>query len=168
MPGIVKSKENKVLRKILIPVDGDSESNRAIIWYAENMKRDGDLVIFLHILSPILPSALSGLSKESELMPAGSAYYVTEKNMQTGRLLCQQLVHEANKRGITSEAMIQIDTKPGPAIIKIITEQNIDNVIMFKRNLGFFKRAITGGSVSSYVLHHSHIAVSIISQVNNN
>ncbi|CAH8565874.1 unnamed protein product [Heterobilharzia americana] len=148
MPGIVKSKENKVLRKILIPVDGDSESNRAIIWYAENMKRDGDLVIFLHILSPILPSALSGLSKESELMPAGSAYYVTEKNMQT--------------------AMIQIDTKPGPAIIKIITEQNIDNVIMFKRNLGFFKRAITGGSVSSYVLHHSHIAVSIISQVNNN
>ncbi|CAH8852915.1 unnamed protein product [Trichobilharzia szidati] len=166
MPGIIATDDRKILRKILIPVDGTPESQSSLVWYVNNMKRKGDLVIFLHVVIPVLPSALSGLSKESESMPAGSAYYVPEKNMHGAQTVCQHLIHEAHRYGVTSEACIQVDTKPGPAILKIIREQNIDNVVMFKRNLGFFKRAISG-SVSSYVMNNSNVAVSIVSSVHN-
>ncbi|CAH8527034.1 unnamed protein product [Schistosoma turkestanicum] len=164
MPGLISSQEDNkiILRKILIPVCQSNEAHKAIQWYVNNLKLPGDLIIFLHILEPNLPSALSGLSSQYESTPNNSNYYVSEKNMTRARSLCHELVHEANSHGIKSEAMIQIDTKPGPAIVKIINEQQIDNIIMFKRSLNFIKRAITG-SVSSYILHHSNIPVTILS-----
>uniref|UniRef100_A0A3Q0KMR5 ER6-like protein n=1 Tax=Schistosoma mansoni TaxID=6183 RepID=A0A3Q0KMR5_SCHMA len=166
MPGLISTEENKIIRKILIPVYESPEAHKAIIWYVNNLKLPGDLIIFLHVVEPILPSALSGLSSQYESMPFNDKYHISEKNMNKARLLCQELVHEANIYGIKSEAMIQVDTKPGPAIIKTINEQHIDNIIMLKRSLGFIKRAITG-SVSSYVLHHSNVPVTILSSMNN-
>ncbi|KAK4470902.1 hypothetical protein MN116_006413 [Schistosoma mekongi] len=166
MPGIITTKESKILRKVLIPVYEWSEAHKAIIWYVNNLKLDGDLVIFLHVVEPVLPSALSGLSSQCESIQSSSSHYVSEKKMNHARLLCQELLQKANIYRITSEAMIQVDTKPGPAIVKIIDEQNIDNIIMFKRSLGFIKRAITG-SVSSYVLHHSNKPVTILSSMTN-
>ncbi|VDP19977.1 unnamed protein product [Schistosoma margrebowiei] len=166
MPGLISTEESKVIRKILIPIYESSEAHKAISWYVNNLKLSGDLIIFLHVIEPILPSALSGLSSQYETMPYNDKYHVSEKIMNKAKLLCQEVVHEANIYGIKSEALIQIDTKPGPAIIKMIHEQHIDNIIMLKRSLSFIKRAITG-SVSSYVLHHSNIPVTILSTMNN-
>ncbi|CAH8585504.1 unnamed protein product [Schistosoma rodhaini] len=161
MTGSNSSKTTKVLRKVLIPLDNSNESKKALNWYKENMKRDGDLVIFVHVIDPILPSALSALSHECESMPAGSSFHVPEESMKSAKILCQEMVNEATKYGIKSEAVIQIDNKAGPALVKTINERKINVVVMSKRGLGFWKLNFTP-SVTSYVLHHSNIPVSII------
>ncbi|CAH8565844.1 unnamed protein product [Heterobilharzia americana] len=155
------SKHSKVLRRVLIPIDGSNESKKSLIWYTDNMKRDGDLLMFVHVIDPVLPSALSALSAECELMPAGASFYIPESEMYKAKSMCQQLVYEANKFRIKSEALIQVDTKPGPAIVKLISEKKIDIVVMSSRGLGFWRRNFIG-SVSSYILHHSNIPVSIV------
>ncbi|CAH8585324.1 unnamed protein product [Schistosoma curassoni] len=161
MTGSNSPKTTKVLRKVLIPLDNSNESKKALDWYQENMKRDGDLVIFVHVLDPIQPSALSALSYECESMPAGSSFHVPEEILKSARYLCQEMVHKATKYGIKSEGLIQIDNKPGPALVKTINERKINAVVMSKRGLGFWKLNFTP-NVTSYVLHHSNIPVSII------
>ncbi|CAH8527019.1 unnamed protein product [Schistosoma turkestanicum] len=164
MTGSNSPKNIKIIRKVLIPIDGSAESKRALTWYKENMKRDGDLVIFVHVVDPILPSALSALSYECESMPAGSSFHVPEESMRSAKYLCHEMVHEATKYGIKSEALIQIDTKPGPALVKTIQDRKIDAAVMSKRGLGFWRLNFTT-SVTSYVLHHSNIPVSIVPPV---
>ncbi|KAK4470903.1 hypothetical protein MN116_006415 [Schistosoma mekongi] len=161
MPQSISPKSGKVLRKVLIPVDGSIESKKALAWYNDNMKRDGDLVLFIHIIEPILPSALSALSYECESMPAGSSFHVPDGGMEKARCLFKELVHVANKHDINHECMIQIETRTGPALVKLIQEKEIDVVVMAKRDLGFWRRNFSQ-SITSYVLHHANVPVSII------
>lgn len=46
--------------------------------------------------------------------------------------------------------------KPGEAICQTIKESEIDLVVMGSRGLGAIRRTFVG-SVSDYVLHHSHV-----------
>nr|CAX74821.1 hypothetical protein [Schistosoma japonicum] len=166
MPQSIPSKSGTVLRKVLIPVGGSSESKKALAWYNDNIKRDGDLVLFVHIIEPILPSALSALSHECESMPAGSSFHIPDGGMEKARCLFKELIHEANKHDINHESMIQIDTRTGPALVKLIQEKNIGVVVMAKRDLGFWRRNFSQ-SITSYVLNHVNIPVSVIPPSNN-
>ncbi|VDQ01630.1 unnamed protein product [Trichobilharzia regenti] len=165
MPKDNSSKTKKPLRRILIPVDGPIESKHALLWYVDNMKHDGDLLLFVRVIDPILPSALSALSVECESMPAGSSFYIPDSDMRSAKSLCQQLVQEASKYGIKSEAFVQVDTKPGAALVKFISEMEINVVVMPHRGFGFWRRNFMG-SVSSYILHHSHVPVSVVPPMN--
>ena len=50
--------------------------------------------------------------------------------------------------------------KPGEAICKVIKECGADLAVMGSRGLGAIRRTFVG-SVSDYVLHHSHVPVII-------
>ena len=50
--------------------------------------------------------------------------------------------------------------KPGEAICCALKESEIDLVVMGSRGMGAIRRTFVG-SVSDYVLHHSHIPVII-------
>ena len=50
--------------------------------------------------------------------------------------------------------------KPGEAICRVIKECEADLVVMGSRGMGAIRRTIVG-SVSDYVLHHSHVPVII-------
>jgi len=50
--------------------------------------------------------------------------------------------------------------KPGEAICCVIKECDVDLVVMGSRGMGAVRRTFVG-SVSDYVLHHSHVPVVI-------
>ncbi|CAH8565827.1 unnamed protein product [Heterobilharzia americana] len=160
-PGSDQLKRSESSRRILIPVGAGTDSRQALIWYGDNIKHHGDLIIFVHIIDPVFPTHLSALSIEHESMLFVSSFCIPDGELRTAKSICQQLVREASKLGVNSEALIQIDTKPGPALVKLISEKKIDIVVMPNRGLGFWRCNFIG-SVSSYILHHSNIPVSIV------
>ena len=50
--------------------------------------------------------------------------------------------------------------QPGEVIIEHSQDVNVDLIVMGSRGLGIIGRALSG-SVSDYVLHHSHVPVFI-------
>jgi nucleotide-binding universal stress UspA family protein len=50
--------------------------------------------------------------------------------------------------------------KPGELVVRVATDRNANYVVMGTRGLGKLRRTIMG-SVSDYVVHHSHCPVII-------
>lgn len=59
--------------------------------------------------------------------------------------------------------MVRRDGHPGEELCDLAKEENVDMIAMGTRGLGRVRRTLLG-SVSDYVLHHSHVAVTICHQ----
>jgi len=56
---------------------------------------------------------------------------------------------------------LEQSSKPGEAICKVSKEKNAVLVVVGSRGLGTIRRTLLG-SVSTYVVHHSDVAVTVI------
>ncbi|GAA36495.1 Universal stress protein Slr1101 [Clonorchis sinensis] len=146
-------------RVILFPVDGSSHSERAFAWYVDNMKQDTDTVKFVSVIEPVYTTPAIGMAMESPPLPDMAR--VMEESIQAGKRLCQQCMHKAKAANVCCQAFLHVDSNPGQAIVKSIGEHKADLVIMGNRGAGLLRRTFLG-SVSDYVLHHSHVAVIIV------
>ncbi|CAL8071042.1 unnamed protein product [Calicophoron daubneyi] len=155
----VKSKGEPKRRVILIPVDGSPHSERAFLWYLENMKCDNDCLRFVNVVEPVYTTPAFGLYMESPTLPDMNV--VMEECLEEGKKLCQYYLERGRSAHVNCRAFLHVDNKPGPALVKSITEHEADIVIMGNRGLGIVRRTFLG-SVSEYVLHHAHVAIIIV------
>lgn len=142
-----------------MPHDGSDHASRALNWYFENMKRDGDNLIFINIVEPVCVTPAFGMTMEMPVFPDMTR--VMEEHVHKGKLVCQNCLNEAEKLGLKAQSFIHIETKPGHAISKAIEDHKANIVIMGNRGLGKISRTFLG-SVSDYVLHHAKIPVIIV------
>lgn len=56
--------------------------------------------------------------------------------------------------------LIKVHGEPGEAIVRVAHDRNADMIVCGCRGLGSIRRTIMG-SVSDYIVHHSHIPVVI-------
>ncbi|VDP88904.1 unnamed protein product [Echinostoma caproni] len=153
--------EHKIRRRVILPTDSSQHSKRAREWYYEKIMEPGDLLLFIHIIEPIHPKTIVSLAIESCPALAGTTLRVSDESIKEGEQLCRNCMQEATEHGVKNQSFLYIDTKPGVALVKVIHELKGDYVIMGNRGVGKVRRTFFG-SVSSYVLHHVNVPVSIV------
>ena len=153
------SEDGTQARVIMIPLDGSPHSDRAFRWYLENMQRKDDKVKFIIVVEPVYTTPAIGMAMESPPLPDMTR--VMEESIESGNKLGQSYMQEAKKHKLECQAFLHVDTKPGNALVKAITDHKANIVVMGNRGLGAIRRTFLG-SVSDYVLHHAHIPVVIV------
>ncbi|OON17271.1 universal stress family protein, partial [Opisthorchis viverrini] len=151
--------EGRDSRIVIFPIDGSVHSERALSWYLDNMRAPNDHAVFINVIEPVYSSPAFGMSMESPMQP--DIARVMESSIASGKKLCQNKMKHAKELALPAEAFLHVDSRPGHAIIKAVGGHHGDVVVMGSRGMGVIRRTFLG-SVSDYVLHHSHVPVVIV------
>ncbi|VDI66390.1 universal stress protein Sll1388-like isoform X2 [Mytilus galloprovincialis] len=137
------------MAKVVICLDGSQYAEDAYNWYVQNFHQAGNKVLFLH-------------SPES---------YINATTMSPGRVLeCQReadaktaelkakFISKANADNVEAEFVVESAEKPGHAICEFAQKHDATFIVTGTRGMGKLRRTLLG-SVSDFVVHHSHVPV---------
>ncbi|PAA72147.1 hypothetical protein BOX15_Mlig007376g2 [Macrostomum lignano] len=147
-------------RRILIAVDGSDHSHRAVAFYADNMNKSSDVLIFTYAIEP--PALPRGTG--ASLMANSEVYANMMKDaMKAGSQIGKAVRERCRQLGVNNETKFveRVTNNPGQSIVEVAKEENVSIIIMGNRGMGTLRRTFLG-SVSDYVLHHAHRPVLII------
>ena len=134
---------NPKISKILVPLDGSKNSTRGLA-NAIHLAKEHDASIYtIHVINP--PRGKKQTIKLEEEMPP--AFILSAKDL-------------ASKNGIPFYTRVLIGD-PGHAIVDYVDTHGMDLIVIGARGLSTFKKIFLG-SVSSYVLQKSKVAVMLI------
>lgn len=141
-----------MLKKILFPIDGNTNSDKALEMVKEFAEKHSAEVIILHAY--YLPSTFHAQE---------SSHYVyleqVEDNLKNyGEKLLTQTAEKLS--GFTVHQKL-LKGPAGTGIIEVAHNEGVDLIIMSNRGLGSIKSALLH-SVSNYVLHHAECPVMIV------
>ena len=153
-------KPEDIKRTVLMPLDGSPHCERAFLWYAANIKKDGDLMIFVHIVEPEWNNASLGLFDAPPVLGL-EVNKIMESKLERGKAICRDFMERAKDCNVFNRAFMHIDSRPGQAVVAASKTNNVDMIIMGNRGVGSMHRAFLG-STSDYVLHHAHRPVLIV------
>merc|ERR1712179_76024 len=143
-------------RTVLIGVDGSKHAIYAFEWYVENVYQDTDNVIMAHCAEP-------GVNIPPTAMMAGNPTMIQtmmKDHEEEVMNVFKTIDKLANKHNI-KHVLERLHGPPGEAIIKAAESQNAEMIIAGSRGHGTIRRTIMG-SVSDYIVHHSHVPVMIV------
>ncbi|XP_052066305.1 universal stress protein Slr1101-like [Mytilus californianus] len=134
-------------RIIVIGIDNSEFAEKSFDWYADNIRKPDDEVILVHCpetydFTMASPGVVKQLLEELE-----KAVKTIEDK------------YRAKAKGKNIDGKFRTGQgKPGELLIHIAKEENATMIITGSRGLGKIRRTILG-SVSDYVIHHSHVPV---------
>lgn len=149
-----------VKRKVLLSVDANESSNRALQWYIHNFHKDDDGLLLVHVVEPVNTGINYGLATKPALLTEDFNRHVQEL-VEEGRELGKRYLHKCKDAGIRARFLLHIGAKPGEHICRLAKEQAIDLIVMGSRGIGRIRRTLLG-SVSDFVLHHAGIPVVVV------
>lgn len=149
-----------VARRVLIGMDGSLNANDAFNWYMKQVHQENDYIIigycpdisvglmatFERLMHQNMP--ITGTTDEM----AGEKERVDEVQKTLEKKLTQHQLKGCVQR-LTS-------SNPGHALVKEAERENVSMIVIGSRGHGTLRRTMLG-SVSSYILHHSHVPVLI-------
>lgn len=148
-------------RKYLIPIDAGPDTKRAAKFYAERLRRDNDMVFFVHVVEPTYHSPAVSLTMDNPTAMAGEMTKQMQEKLDNAKVLGQRYMAWAKENGIKSKAYVHVDGKPGHAILKASTDNKVDHIVIGSPGLNALGRVLLG-SISDYIIHHSQIPVTLI------
>lgn len=137
--------------KMLVPIDGSKNSERAIIEAKRQAKAMGGEITLLTVVKPLI-IPYYGNTELGRL---------DKKNMEAAKKV---LLEEAEKEFEGSSVTVHTKLRKGSPAEEILEEAEAgayDLIIMGSRGLGAFSKTLLG-SVSSKVLNHTKINVLIV------
>jgi len=148
----------EIKRKILIPVDGSPNSQKAFDFYIENLMKNTDEVELLHVQHTPHLSLLSlhdpmNIPVEDWSKQLKDEISKSQKLIAHYEMLCEE--HKLAKKTLLTTG------KPGEAICNKAKECGADMIVMGSRGLNAVRRTFVG-SVSDYVLHHASVPITIV------
>lgn len=134
-------------RVIAIAIDDSEHAENALKWYIKQIRRAGDLVVFVHC-----PEVYD--LKEEHL----AERQVKERQHQASKLeqKFMNLLTEAAP-GLPGKIRTAAG-KPGEVVVKLAEEEKATIIVCGTRGQGKIRRTLIG-SVSDYIVHHSSIPV---------
>jgi len=143
-------------KTVLIGVDASRQAEYAVNFYLENIHREGNTVILVHVIE--LPDMAH--SRQAYLSPAALTELWKEEQVNAKKLedKFREIVHS---KGLTN-VKLRCDggMKPGQVVVNVANEEKADMIVMGTRGMGKIRRTILG-SVSDYVVHHASCPVVI-------
>ncbi|XP_062572938.1 universal stress protein YxiE-like [Saccostrea cucullata] len=151
------------MKKILIAVDGSKESIFALKEYMEKIHNEDKYAVVIHCAHYSIsnPEELSITRDDAQTIKD-----ILQKDEQRMLALTEDLKRLLKENNIPGE-VVRLEGKPESAIISKAEELDASLIVMGSRGLGTIRRTILG-SVSEYVLHHSHIPVMVCKCESNN
>lgn len=139
-------------RTVLIAMDGSKHADHAFEYYVTDLRRETDHVILACVTDahPIPATLLFSGSAEmvqTKIREAEEHFKVTFKH-----------VEEIAKRHNIRHRFERLEGKAGEVIVKAADKHKADFIVCGSRGLGAIRRTILG-TVSGYLLHHSHVPV---------
>ncbi|CAK8695866.1 universal stress protein Sll1388-like [Clavelina lepadiformis] len=146
--------------KVFIAVDNSERSEKTFDWYVANFhKPENDVHVCHEAEQPELPA----------MMFADAIAYPQvemERIVTEHRKRCEHLKNKyvtKCKEAQLEHCKVHVDTTKSTAshaIVKMAEKLEADLIVMGSRGAGLLRRTVMG-SVSDYVLHHTHIPVLI-------
>ncbi|CAH3187680.1 unnamed protein product [Porites evermanni] len=140
-------------RTVAIAVDSSDYSEQAFNWYKEHVYHDGDQLVLIHsheLQSPVLLETIATEGWKREV----------EKHDQFIKDLEKKYRRKCKPLKIEAKIIVQ-PGPPGQVICRVAMEQDATLIVMGCRGEGTVRRTILG-SVSDYVIHHTHIPVLVV------
>lgn len=149
-------------KTVVVAVDGSEHSKKAFEWYCGNLHNSGDNIVFVH--------AIDMDRRPVVLHPHGMAYYESyvnwcDKSKAESKQILESFADTCRSNKYNFKLVTEVG-KPGEVICHAADKEKADHVVMGSRGLGTVRRTLLG-SVSDYLLHHSHIPVSVVPPVAN-
>lgn len=134
-------------RVIVIGIDNSDFAEKSFDWYCDNIRRPNDEVVLVHCpetydFTMASPAVVKQLLEELE---------------KSVRSIEDKYKTKAKAKNVDGKFRTG-QGKPGELLISVAKEENATMIITGSRGLGKLRRTILG-SVSDYVIHHSHIPV---------
>ncbi|XP_045172643.2 universal stress protein in QAH/OAS sulfhydrylase 3'region-like [Mercenaria mercenaria] len=139
-------------RTVVIAIDDSFHSEFAFDFYVDNVHRQGDRIVLVHV-----PEYSNVLSTSSLLTDPNIVSDLLKDNEEKVRDLVEKYSMKMKECHLSGHVKQQCG-KPGEAIIEAAKEEGASMLILGTRGMGLIRRTFTG-SVSDYCLHHSDIPV---------
>ncbi|PAA53195.1 hypothetical protein BOX15_Mlig020666g2, partial [Macrostomum lignano] len=143
-------------RKILMPMDGGQHSHRALNWYVRNFNARDDELVFAFVAEP--PRSAIGDVTSADKVSSSMA-----ENIAKAKALANDASQKCTELGVKARIRFleRVEHNAGQAIVDLANEENADVILIGNRGIRGIKKAFLG-SVSDYVLHHSHRTTIIV------
>jgi nucleotide-binding universal stress UspA family protein len=136
--------ERQRIKKILVPLDGSKNSLRGLETGVHLAKEHEASLTVIHVIHMSHKKELKQKELEEQVPPE---FFVHAKSL-------------AVKNGVPFNSRV-LTGDPGHSIVEYSDDHNIDLIVIGARGLSSFKKIFLG-SVSSYVMHTSKVAVMLI------
>lgn len=143
-------------KHIIVPVDGSENGDRALEHAALLAQNYGSELTLVYVGNIV--SAISNFN-QTPLTGGYVSEQIASDMEETGKTVLQNLVARV-PADVIVKTVFEIGS-PGPAILAVANHAQADLIVMGCRGLGPVK-GILMGSVSSYILSHSHCPVLIV------
>ncbi|XP_052779790.1 universal stress protein YxiE-like isoform X1 [Mya arenaria] len=147
-------------RKVLIGIDGSEAAENAFNWYLNNLKQPNDYVYGITVPE----YNFAGVTVISMVGPLADPQALQDDFITQHKVvekLCSDFTAKLRQAGVKGQADEQSGDKPGPTLVEMAEKLGVDCVIMGTRGLSKLKKLLMG-SVSSYVVQHCNVPVSVI------
>ncbi|XP_046380404.1 putative universal stress protein SSP1056 [Haliotis rufescens] len=141
-------------RVVVVALDGSEFSEYAFNWYKENVHRADDFVIAVH--SPEYQHCLSSGHARPDIKQVVEQM---EQEQKKKNKLLEGFSALLTDAGMTGKVKSVIGS-PGEVIVRIADEENASLIVTGARGVGKIRRTLLG-SVSDYIVHHSHVPVTV-------
>lgn len=154
-----------MLKHILIPLDGSSLAEEALIYAEEIIDPHGQLTLVAAVDMPdVLPTGFYPIADPS-LMSSGlreaTNYYKPNEIIEQGRVYLESVAQKLQTKLNVSVAVRVEISEPAELIIRLSEELKADAIVMSTHGRSGISRWLFG-SVTSRVLSHSLVPVMVI------
>lgn len=150
------SSETEIPKKpVLIAHDGSENADYAFQWYMEHLHKPHHYVILLHIPErhAFMIGPLGGTADVESIQ------MLMREDEEKEKAFLERLAQKLKAREIGGKVK-SVAGKPGEVIISVADEEKAAFIVCGSRGHGTLRRTLLG-SISDYVLHHSHVPVII-------
>jgi nucleotide-binding universal stress UspA family protein len=152
------------MSNILIAIDASKHSDYAVKWYAEHIHQPHYSVLLLHVAETDAEPAFYGRAMSP---PKDDWEVIANKLRQKEPIFSMGAKHTRTlkQHGVAEVRFECVYGKPGEILVRRAAKDGCLLIVIGSRGLGSIRRTVMG-SVSTYVLHHSKVAVAVCA--NNN
>lgn len=147
-------------RHVLLPVNKNDHSKRALEWYMSNVFRPNDQIHILYVSEPSYAANNFSLTTIGQSKTNGITAMLQE-HVELASTLSHDFISKLEDRQVPGDFTLIVGNKPGEAIVNQARDLDADLIVMGCRGSSTLKRTVFG-SVSDYVLHHGGTPLTVI------
>lgn len=142
-------------KPVVIAMDGSEHADYAFHWYMEHLHKPDHYIILLHVPErhAFMVGPLGGTADVESIQ------LMMQEEEAKEKAFLEKLAQKLKDGGIGGKVK-SVAGKPGEVVCTVAEEEHALFIICGSRGKGTFRRTFLG-SISDYVLHHSHIPVFI-------
>ncbi|XP_021348497.1 uncharacterized protein LOC110447251 [Mizuhopecten yessoensis] len=138
----------------IVCMDGSEEADKAFQWYIRNVHGDSSYVIIVHCVDHRKLNTYGSIWDPTDYKLLIQTFREEERRADQTVEKLQQALDASQVKG----EVVKLSGEAGPTIIKIAEERKANMILTGCRGLGTIRRTFLG-SVSDYIIHHSHVPV---------